>query len=126
MAIGCPAILGLTAIFFGVLFLLENLGVRDGLVRDFWPVALIIVGVLSIVNVRRYRIRYRAAPGGDGRLIRGPNPVSRVWLNRSVPISAFSSEDSAHLLTDNVFGITIIPINLFTLFDFICLRREFR
>ena len=58
MAIGCPAILGLTAIFFGVLFLLANLGVRDGLVRDFWPVALIIVGVLSIVNVNRFRIRY--------------------------------------------------------------------
>ena len=62
MAIGCPAILGLTAIFFGVLFLLENLGVRDDLVGDFWPVALIVIGVLSIVNVRRYRIRYGGRP----------------------------------------------------------------
>ena len=58
MAIGCPAILGLTAIFFGALFLLENLGVRGNLVKDFWPVALILIGVMSIVNIRRYRIRY--------------------------------------------------------------------
>lgn len=68
MAIGCPAILGLTAIFFGVLFLLQNLGVRDDLVRDFWPVALIIVGVLSLANIYRLRIRY------SGRFRRGWPP----------------------------------------------------
>ena len=34
-------------------------------------------------------------------------------MNRSVPISVFGSEDSAHLLTDNVFGITVILVNLF-------------
>ena len=63
MAIGCPAILGFTVIFFGVLFLLENLGVRDNLVKDFWPVALILIGVMSIVNIRRYRIRYGGRRG---------------------------------------------------------------
>ena len=56
--IGCPGLLSLVLIFFGVLFLLENLGVSDNLVGRYWPVILIILGIASLVNMFRWRIRF--------------------------------------------------------------------
>ena len=50
--------MGLTLTFFGVLFLLENLGVSDGLAGKYWPVILIILGVASVFNIFRYKARF--------------------------------------------------------------------
>ena len=55
--IGCSMFPGLVLIFFGVLLLLENLGVSDGLVGKYWPVVLVILGVASFVNIARFRNR---------------------------------------------------------------------
>ena len=57
--IGCSGAGGLTLIFFGVLFLLENLGVSDNLVGRYWPVILIILGAISLFNLQRFRVRWR-------------------------------------------------------------------
>ena len=53
--IGCSIFPGLILVFFGVLLLLENMGIADGLVSTYWPVSLIIVGVASIFNIYRLR-----------------------------------------------------------------------
>ena len=53
--IGCSIFPGLILVFFGVLLLLENIGIADGLVSTYWPVALIILGVASIYNIYRLR-----------------------------------------------------------------------
>ena len=45
-------------IFFGVLFLLQNLGVSDGLVGRYWPLILIILGIMSLFNMFKLRIRF--------------------------------------------------------------------
>ena len=57
--LGCPALMGVTLIFFGVLLLLENLGVSNDLIGNYWPVILIILGLASILNVYRWRVRLR-------------------------------------------------------------------
>ena len=51
--------MGVTLIFFGVLLLLENLGVSNDLIGNYWPVILIILGLASILNVYRLRVRLR-------------------------------------------------------------------
>ena len=56
---GCGGTVGVTLIFFGVLFLLENLGVSDGLVGKLWPVILIVLGAMSLLNLFRFRSRLR-------------------------------------------------------------------
>lgn len=53
--IGCSVFPGLILVFFGVLLLLENIGIANGLVKTYWPVSLIIVGVASIFNIYRLR-----------------------------------------------------------------------
>ena len=55
--IGCPAFVSLVLVFFGVLFLLENLGVSDGLVGRYWPLILIILGIVTAFNVFRLRTK---------------------------------------------------------------------
>ncbi len=50
--------LSLILILFGVLLLLENLGISENLVGRYWPVALIILGVTSLFSVFRLRIRF--------------------------------------------------------------------
>ena len=57
--IGCAPLVALVLIFFGVLLLLENLGVADGLVGRYWPVVLIILGLASLFNIYRLRVRFR-------------------------------------------------------------------
>lgn len=56
--IGCPGLLSLVLIFFGVLFLLENVGVSDDLVGTYWPLILIILGIAGLVNMYRWRVRF--------------------------------------------------------------------
>ena len=56
--IGCGGAAGLTLVFFGVLFLLENLGVGGGLVGKYWPVILIVLGLSSLYNMRRFRVKF--------------------------------------------------------------------
>ncbi len=53
--IGCSVFPGMILVFFGVLLLLENMGIANGLVKTYWPVSLIIVGVASIFNIYRLR-----------------------------------------------------------------------
>ncbi len=55
---GCGVFVGLTLTVFGVLFLLENLGVTDGLVGKYWPVILIVLGLTSLFNLARFRARF--------------------------------------------------------------------
>lgn len=50
---GCAGLPSLVLILFGVLFLLENLGVGEGLVGRYWPVILIVVGISGFLNLRR-------------------------------------------------------------------------
>ena len=50
--------MSLVLIFFGVLFLLQNLGVSDGLVGRYWPLILIILGIMSLFNMFKLRIRF--------------------------------------------------------------------
>ena len=57
--IGCSVPLGTILVFFGVLLLLQNLGVSDNLVGRYWPVALIILGLVSVFNISRLRFRFR-------------------------------------------------------------------
>lgn len=57
--IGCSGAASVTLIFFGVLLLLESLGVSDGIVGRYWPLILIILGVMSIINMVRSRVRFR-------------------------------------------------------------------
>lgn len=57
--IGCAPLVALVLIVFGVLLLLENLGVADDLVGRYWPVILIIVGLASLFNIYRLRVRFR-------------------------------------------------------------------
>ena len=57
--IGCGGAVSVTLIFFGVLLLLESLGVSDGIVGRYWPLILIILGVMSIINMVRFRVRFR-------------------------------------------------------------------
>ena len=53
--IGCSVFPGMILVFFGVLLLLENMGIANGLVKTYWPVSLIIIGVASIFNIYRLR-----------------------------------------------------------------------
>jgi hypothetical protein len=62
--IGCAVFPSLVLIFFGVLFFLENLGVADGLVSRYWPVILIVLGVSSLFNLRRWRVWFSRFPRG--------------------------------------------------------------
>jgi len=57
MAIGCPSLVGFTLVSFGVMFLLETLGVADNVVGRFWPLILIVLGLSSLFNVSRWRVR---------------------------------------------------------------------
>ena len=57
--IGCGGAVSVTLIFFGALLLLESLGVSDGIVGRYWPLILIILGVMSIINMVRFRVRFR-------------------------------------------------------------------
>ena len=50
--------IGLVLIFFGVLFLLENVGVSDDLVGRYWPVILIILGLGTLFNMVRFRTAF--------------------------------------------------------------------
>ena len=46
-------IIGGLLIFFGVIFLLDNMGVMDaGDVFDYWPMILVVVGLLKVVQPR--------------------------------------------------------------------------
>lgn len=56
--IGCAVFPSVVLIFFGVLLLLENVGVSDNLVGRFWPVILIILGAGGLFNMNRMRIRF--------------------------------------------------------------------
>ena len=56
--IGCASLPSLVLIFFGVLFLLENLGVADGIVGRYWPVILIALGISGLLNMRKMRTRF--------------------------------------------------------------------
>ena len=49
---------GVILIFFGVLFLLDNLGVSDNLVGKYWPLILIVLGIMSILNMLKIRARF--------------------------------------------------------------------
>jgi uncharacterized membrane protein len=62
--IACSVFPGLILVFFGVLLLLENLGVSDGLVGRYWPVSLIILGVASLYNIFRLRRNILNRPKG--------------------------------------------------------------
>jgi hypothetical protein len=57
--IGCLIFVSAIPIFFGVILLLENLGIADGLVSKYWPLILIVLGIGGIVNVLRIRARFR-------------------------------------------------------------------
>lgn len=48
----------LVLLFFGVLFLLENIGVSDNLVGKYWPLILIILGLAGLFNMYRFRVRF--------------------------------------------------------------------
>ena len=50
-------------ILFGVLFLLENVGVSDNLVGKYWPVILIILGAAGLFNMNRMRVRFNQVRG---------------------------------------------------------------
>ena len=54
----CAALPSLVLIFFGVLFLLENLGIAEGIVGRYWPVILIVLGISGLLNMRRMRTRF--------------------------------------------------------------------
>lgn len=54
---GCLVFPGLVLVFFGVLLLLENLGVAENLVGRYWPVVLIVVGLASMFNMNGLRVR---------------------------------------------------------------------
>ena len=66
---GCAGLPSLVLIFFGVLFLLENLGGGDGLVGRYWPVILIVVGISGFLNLRSMR----------GRLVRSRRRWPPEW-----------------------------------------------
>ena len=55
--IGCPAFVNVILIFFGALLLLDNLDVTDNLVGRYWPVILIILGILSLFNMFRLKVK---------------------------------------------------------------------
>ena len=55
--IGCAGLLSLAIIFFGVLFLLESLGISDNAVGRFWPLIIIFFGLASLINLIRFRAR---------------------------------------------------------------------
>ena len=57
--LGCAGIISLGLIYFGVLFLLENLGVGDRLASRLWPIFLIFLGIVSLINMGRIRARIR-------------------------------------------------------------------
>jgi hypothetical protein len=68
---GCGLAISFTLIFFGVLLLLENLGVANDLVARYWPAVLIILGIVGLLDVRRmrarfgrFRMRWPPGPGG--------------------------------------------------------------
>lgn len=42
-----------------MLLLLETTGVADELVSRYWPVVLILLGLVSLYNMRRYRVRFK-------------------------------------------------------------------
>ena len=56
---GCAVTLGLVLIFFGVILLLENLGIADGLLNTYWPVILIVLGLATLFNIYRIRSKFR-------------------------------------------------------------------
>jgi hypothetical protein len=49
--------LGILLVLIGGLFLLESLGVTEMGIRELWPLILIAVGVMILVE--RFRRRYR-------------------------------------------------------------------
>ena len=57
--LGCAGVISLGLIYFGVLFLLENLGIGDHLASRYWPVFLIVLGIVSLINMVRIRARMR-------------------------------------------------------------------
>ena len=61
-------------LFFGVLFLLETLGVYDGLVGRYWPVVLIILGIMSAFNMFRMRVTVNRLRDQFRERFRGPWP----------------------------------------------------
>ncbi len=68
---GCGLAISFTLITFGVLLLLENLGVANNLVARYWPVVLIILGIVGLLDLRRmrarfdrFRMRWPPGPGG--------------------------------------------------------------
>ena len=65
---GCAVTFGLVLIFFGVLLLLENLGISDDLLNTYWPVILIVLGLVTLFNLYRIRSRFRRSR------YRGPPP----------------------------------------------------
>ena len=59
VVMGCSYLVSLSLVFFGVLLLLETTGVADELVSRYWPVVLILLGLVSLYNMRRYRVRFK-------------------------------------------------------------------
>ena len=61
--LGCAGIISLGLIYFGVLFLLENLGVGNQLASRYWPIFLIFLGIVSLINMGRIRAKIRRYQG---------------------------------------------------------------
>lgn len=84
---------GLILVIFGVLILLNNLGIADfeDVIRDYWPVLLILWGMLILTRKRRERHPPAAAEpvvqpdvgsqSVEGELIHDSNVFGDVWLN---------------------------------------------
>ena len=55
--------MGLGLIYFGVLFLLENLGVGNNLASRYWPIFLIFLGIVFLINMGRIRAKIKRYQG---------------------------------------------------------------
>ena len=87
---------GIILVVFGSLLLLNNLGIADfeDVIRDYWPILLILWGVL-VLGKRRKEHEHPATPSSppvetpstsqqiEGELVHDSNVFGDVWLNIS-------------------------------------------
>jgi lia operon protein LiaF len=96
-----PYIGGLILITIGVLFLLDNFGYASfgGLIHDFWPIILILIGLsLLMRRSESYRESSISASGDESG---GPGPGPKETQNSS---HGFSSSNSEQVSANNTFG----------------------